>query len=166
MTSADRAEVALARLSSELNRDRAAMDSLAKIISDSAVALTREPVDRRDLSTLGLDVHRWYTGLEALLERVDRTFGSLPSSTERWHQELLEGACLDIPGVRPAIVPSAALTDLMDVLRFRHFLRHAYGVELDPQRLSEVVAALIRARPRVSQQLDAFQAFLDQRPEA
>lgn len=160
MTRSRPADAALARLRSEIVRDRVVLDALADLVLNAAPALVGPHPERRDVSSVGLDLHRWYTGLEALVERVERAFATLPTAAERWHQELLEGACLDIAGVRPAPLPAEALTDLLDVLRFRHFLRHAYIVELDPRRLSEVIASLARARRLVARSLDAFDAFL------
>lgn len=51
--------------------------------------------------------------------------------------DLLLDAGLDLPGVRPPLVPGEAAEAWLYVLKFRRFFRHAYAVELDPQRLRE-----------------------------
>ena len=52
-----------------------------------------------------------------------------------WHTALLADAALALPGLRPPIFPAEAHSDWDALLRFRHFLRHAYVVDLDASRL-------------------------------
>jgi len=48
--------------------------------------------------------------------------------------------------MRPALI-SAELYELLDELRrFRHFFRHAYGVELDADKVGEAVGKAILLR--------------------
>jgi len=47
--------------------------------------------------------------------------------------------------VRPALIPPEGVVDWDAVLRFRHFLRHAYVIALDPEKLQTNVARLERA---------------------
>lgn len=86
-----------------------------------------------------------YSAFEAMLQRVERAL-ALPDRTgERWHQSLLEEASLDLRELRPAIIPRAALSDWMELLKFRHFLRHAYGADLEAARLRLLAERLTRA---------------------
>jgi len=86
-----------------------------------------------------------YEAFETLLVRVERALGLPPRSGERWHTDILEAAALDLPDVRPACIPSAALPDWHAVRRFRHFLRHAYAVDLDPSELTRARTHLTTA---------------------
>lgn len=152
--------VALVRLESEVQRDLESLRLLESQVLALRPAIEVEAPDRRDLSTVALDVHRWYTALESLIERVERVLGALPISSERRHRELLEGATLELQGARPALLPRELLPDLLDLLGFRHFLRHAYVVELDPERLRVVVVRFERTAPRVVESLVRFAGWL------
>ena len=147
----------LARLRSEIARDIQALRDLANFIVQASPALAEHTPERRDLSSVALDLHRWYTALESLVERVERFFGLLPPGGDRWHQDLLEGAFLDIADVRPAVLPNSQKADLMDLLRFRHFLRHAYASVLDPGRMADLVAAFERVLAPVLAHLEGFE---------
>ena len=149
----------LARLASELAADRSTIAKLGQDTKSCASSITPTTTDPAALALLAVDIHRWYTGLETALERVERTFGSLPSGGD-WHFELLCGAALDIAGVRPPILPAAVIGPLREVLRFRHFFRHAYAVELDAQRLLSVAAFLVATHQAVDAALAAFSDFV------
>ena len=76
-----------------------------------------------------------YQAFETLLVRVERALGLPARSGADWHTELLADAGVAVPGLRPEVYPAGAASDWHDVRRFRHFLRHAYTVELDADRL-------------------------------
>lgn len=149
----------LARLASELAADREAIRRLGRETAACAGSVTPKTTDPAALALLALDIHRWYTGLESALERIERTFGSLPSGGD-WHLELLGGAALDIAGVRPPILPATLTPRLREVLRFRHFFRHAYAVELDAEKLLGVAYHVVDTDEAVNAALTEFAEFV------
>lgn len=101
-----------------------------------------------------------YEAFETMLVRLERAAGLPERQGASWHRALLVDAAREVPGVRPLIVPPEVLGDWVDLLGFRHFLRHAYAAELEPERLRAVAARLARAvaatGPRVQQSLEAL----------
>lgn len=101
-----------------------------------------------------------YEAFETMLVRLERAAGFPERSGASWHRALLVDAAREVPGVRPLIVPPEVLGDWVDLLGFRHFLRHAYAAELEPERLRAVAARLARAvaatGPHVQQTLDSL----------
>lgn len=88
-----------------------------------------------ELARAALALHHAYSAVESILERVSRQIeGSLPIGAD-WHKSLLDSATLEIPGVRPALLEKDTARDLHELRGFRHFLRHAYAVELDEVEL-------------------------------
>lgn len=158
------ASVELARLRVEVAEDRAAMlrclddVRLAQRHSDPQ-ALASAP-ERAWLALFAVALHGWYTGLETALERIARAIDQRVPSGEGWHRALLSQASAEIPGVRAAVLPRTLHVDLVELLEFRHFFRHAYGVDLDPARLRGNVERLLRVSPSVATALDAFDEFL------
>jgi hypothetical protein len=150
----------LARLASELAPERIMIDTLGSEISDRAQALTADAGDAPALAYLAVKVHRYYTGIENALERIERVFGSGPSGGE-WHLELLNGSALDLAGVRPPILPAHLIAPLREILRFRHFFRHAYAVELDAARLKRVAEIVRDVHPGIASSLGRFAEFID-----
>ncbi len=86
-----------------------------------------------------------YQALEQILLRFERALSLPERAGDTWHRRLLADAARALPGVRPAIVAAAAEPDWEELLGFRHFLRHAYGAELDAARLGALVVSLRRA---------------------
>jgi hypothetical protein len=86
-----------------------------------------------------------YQAFETMLLRMERALGLPERSGAAWHSALLADSSIDVPRLRPAVFPREALRDWEGVLRFRHFLRHAYTLDLEPERLTENAARLARA---------------------
>ncbi len=154
------ASVDLARLRVEVAEDRAAM---ARCLDDVRAALAQwEPPgpERPWLAVAAVGLHGWYTGLETALERVARAIDQRVPTGENWHRNLLSQCTAEIPGVRPAVLPRGLHVDLVEMLEFRHFFRHAYGVNLDVGRLRANADRLLRVCPDVATALDGFEQFL------
>lgn len=113
-----------------------------------------------EASLVALALDHAYEGFEQILLRLERAL-SLPERTgASWHRSLLCDAATPIAGVRPALFPAQAEQDWEQLLGFRHFLRHAYAAELDPERLRRNVDHLSRAVERTDPMLQALLATL------
>lgn len=161
MTEDERATIAvIARLRGELAGDRV---QLARAMADAEEArarLAQTPDDHAVLALAAVSLHGWYTGLETLCERIARQLdGSVPEG-QRWHRELLTQMTVVIPRLRPEVLPTTALTGLADLLAFRHFFRHAYGIVLDRPKIEARLTTLVTLVPLVNDALDRFDAFL------
>jgi hypothetical protein len=154
------ATAALARLRGEIGADRRAMGRRSADLDEAQRRLGSSPADPAALALEAWAVHGWYTALESLLERVARQLDSEVPTGDRWHRELLAQATVEVPGVRPAVVPAELRADLEELLAARHFLRHAYGLELDPAKLASQAARLRAVAVPLERSLDAFDAFL------
>lgn len=67
---------------------------------------------------------------------------------------------VEVPGVRPPVLPASSLPVLAELLTFRHFFRHAYGIVLDRERILLHLANLAAVAPQAEAALDAFDTFL------
>ncbi len=155
----------LLRLAGELAQERKVAEGIAlRALSDAArlaaVKASSDPDETRGFAaSVALGLHRWYSAVESMIERVERTFETLPSGPN-WQSELLEGAAIEIPELRPAILPEGQLDRLRELLRFRHFLRHAYAVELDAGRLQVLAADLTAVHASAGRAIETFEGFL------
>jgi hypothetical protein len=154
------ATAALARLRGEIASDRRAMTRRCADLEEAKRRLDRAPADPAALALEAWAIHGWYTALESLLERVARQLDSEVPTGDRWHRELLAQASVEVPGVRPAVVPAELRADLGELLAARHFLRHAYGLELDPAKLAAQAARLRAVSAPLERSLDVFDDFL------
>lgn len=67
---------------------------------------------------------------------------------------------LAIEDVRPAVPSMQTVAGWRELLAFRHFFRHAYAVDLDPERLAALRGALNETMPGLRRDLDALDNLL------
>jgi hypothetical protein len=163
MSPEQRASLAdLARLRAEIASDRSAMGRALEDMGATSGSWAEGVPDRPHLALGALALHGWYGGLESILERTARALdGTVPSGDAR-HRALLSQAMVEIPSLRPAIVDRSLLPELLGLLEFRHFLRHAYGVELDPVKLRQNLERATSIAPEVTRLLERFDLFLEE----
>ncbi len=156
------AAAALARLLGEIRDDREAMTRRGRDLEDATARLGQTPGDAAAVALEAWALHGWYTALETLIERIARQLDAEVPGGDRWHRELLAQCTVDVPGVRPAVLPRELRGDLEALLALRHFLRHAYGANLDAQKLHIEAERLRAVAPTVARALDAFEVFVSQ----
>ncbi len=78
----------------------------------------------------------------------------------RWQRELMVKMFVDIPGVRPAVLPEAAQPMLNDLRSFRHIFRHGYDFQLDGGKLNSLVESWHAAGAVVLDGLTRFATWL------
>lgn len=142
---------ALQRMVAEVADDLRQAGEIARRVEGYRAQLAGPACPPEVAGFVGVLLHRWYTACEAAFERIERTLvGGVPGG-DSWHQDLLRLMALEIPDARPPVLDRTTTAALLPYLRFRHFLRHAYAVELDPEKLH----ALVEALPNVQQALAA-----------
>lgn len=152
----------LARLGAEIDVDRAALAARAAEIDTLRCALqSPQGLPRAELFLLAVNLHGYYTALEKLLERVARLLDEAVPAGPAWHVDLLSQMCVAVPSIRPAALPRAALDDLHELRKFRHFFRNAYVLDLDPSRVHAVADVVKRAHAPVAASLSALREHID-----
>ena len=77
-----------------------------------------------------------YHGMENILKQGLVAAGVALPSGAAWHRDLLELAS------KHGMVSTELRDRLLPYMAFRHFFTHAYGFDLDPQRLAPLVRAV------------------------
>ena len=152
--------VELERLAADLSADLEAMERIAGDCLQQRDGLAADPADRGRASILALGMHAYYTALESALERIERLLAAPPPPGPNWHQELLWGATRPLGEARPAVIGMETARGLDKLRGFRHFLRHAYAVELDVAELTRTATHLAAVHPRVRRELHDFRELL------
>ncbi len=112
---------------------------------------------------VALSLDHAYQAFETLLVRVERALGFPERRGETWHAQILFESAEPLANLRPAVYPSSAARDWDELLRFRHFLRHAYVVELDSDKLVANLQRLERAVAATAPSITALLAALEGR---
>lgn len=133
-------------------------DEIERIYARIDERRTREGT--ANLESLAYQLHNLYCAFEDLFNIVAAFFENRIDERAGYHRELLWRMKLAIEGVRPALLMEDSYR-LLDSLRaFRHFFRHAYSYELDPQKVGLVLQDALELRPRYQGDLDRFLAQL------
>jgi hypothetical protein len=163
MSPEQRASLAeLARLRAEIASDRAAMHRCEEDIGSVLGMWNVQMPGRPHLALAAVALHGWYGGLESILERVARALDGTVPSGDAWHRDLLSQTMVEVPSLRPAVLDRDLLPELVGLLEFRHFFRHAYGVDLDPVKLRQNLERARAITSGVEQLLERFDRFLEQ----
>lgn len=146
---------ARAALAAVIERDLEAIGHLSTALVDLPADAGYQPC-----VAVAYALHNLYCALENSFEQISRTFENHVVDREQWHRELMLKMLLDIPGVRPAVLPEALRPLLNELRSFRHLFRHSYDFQLDPQRLNNLTRAWHAGGPAVTSALRAFADWL------
>jgi len=106
-------------------------------------------------------VSQIYSGFESIFKNIARTFEN-NIEQDTWHKSLLERISLDIEGIRPALLSEESFQCLNELRAFRHFFRHAYGIDIHKEKF-KIVADKVAVIQDISKgEVAKFIDFLNQ----
>ena len=115
---------------------------------------TSEGVD-----SMAYQIHNLYGAYEELFETAANFFENQIEGA-RYHADLLRRMKIRIEGMRPNLLSESTYRLLDELRRFRHFFRHAYGVELDADRVDKIVQMAIQLKELFQQDMESFLSHL------
>lgn len=137
-------EIALHTLGREMLDDcRVASDAYAKARDRFARG------DEVGYEACAHHLSRMFNGIEQMGLRVAKAFENNIDDEQGWHTGLLKRLGLEIPGVRPALLPAELKLPLHELKGFRHVIVHAYELELDPAKLQLLLGYAARVAERL-----------------
>jgi hypothetical protein len=134
------------------------ISQIDKLLNDSKPLLDLcrlKTPDFIEMSAAALILHSFYNGVENILRLIIKFYDTkLPNDT-KWHVELLEKAF--IPSENRKEIFNIKLQEaLEEYLKFRHFVRHSYGFQLDWERMEDLVKGINDIWNKIKNDLNAF----------
>lgn len=90
-----------------------------------------QPDNQIYLESIAYQIHNFYNAIEDLLKIIAHHCENNITDKSQWHSLLLQRMKQDVPKIRPALLSSETFMILNQLRGFRHFFRHAYGVEIE-----------------------------------
>jgi hypothetical protein len=143
--------------------DQALVD-LARVVQRAELLLNKARQNNDDgyLDGVALNLHSFYSGVEAIFEDIARNLeGTLPSGPN-WHQELLLQMSAALGSLRPAVIRIETRYCLDEYRGFRHVVRNVYTFNLRSGRLQQLSDEVRPCYENVKQDLTNFIKFLEQ----
>ncbi|MCX6048626.1 MAG: hypothetical protein NT075_26280 [Chloroflexi bacterium] len=141
-----------------------ALVDIERVVNRAELLLNkaRQNGDDGYLDGVALNLHSFYTGIEAIFEDIARNVeGTIPSGTS-WHQELLLQMSAELGSLRPAVISSETRYCLDEYRGFRHVVRNVYSFNLRSGRLEQLSEEVHPCYEAVKQDLIHFTQFLEQ----
>ena len=146
----------IALLKANIDADIREIESLYARLGDYASAANTEQA-----ILAGYYLHNLYNAFENICFNVAKTFENQLDDRSQWHAVLLKRMTLNVEGIRPRLLSDDVYRCLDELRRFRHVFRNAYTIELDPQRIENVIAQAQQLERLYKSDLENFKAYLD-----
>lgn len=157
MSPSEAAAAALRALAGEIRDDLDAIDRLAARLGEIKPRLCTSPDPAApDVMAAAGYLHHLYTAAESIHERIAARIDGVRPTGDRWHHDLLSCVAAEVPHVRPAVIGPENHRRLVRLLRFRHFFRHAYRIDLLAAELRSVLDDAEGLVPGYRTDLEAF----------
>lgn len=116
--------------------------------------------NKKDFVYAGFLLHNLYCALEELMEEVAKTFENTVEDTAKYHRELLKRMLINVYKIRPALWSEETFKLLDEMRGFRHIFRHAYGYDLDQEKVITLRNKILSRWSAVEEDIKRFQNFL------
>jgi hypothetical protein len=149
-------------LISEIKDDLSKIESLVREIQQGVDNIQEsQPPNPIEMRGWALLIHDYYTAVESIFTRIAANInGGYPGGADS-HQRLLRNMTLNVEGLRPPVITRQLLDEFDELRKFRHFLRHAYGVSLEWTRIRSYMVRVAQIAPRFEAAMSQFIGFLE-----
>ena len=104
-------------------------------------------------------LYDFYKQLENIFEHIAREIDKALPGGEEWHKALLQQMA-EPRMTRGPVLSEKTFTELQDLLGFRHIFVYIYGAKLDYEQMLKNAERVNKVFPSVSNELNAFIAWL------
>lgn len=111
-------------------------------------------------NSLSYKLHNLYSAYEDLFKLIAKFFENQIDDAGRYHTDLLRRMLIEIEGIRPNLLSEESFKFLDELRGFRHLFRHAYGYELDSDRVIKLVEKSLKLKGTFEKDYEVFRGKL------
>lgn len=127
----------------------AEIENVEQVLGDLPTARRLRELSSLELAGTAALLSSIYNGIENILKQILIDRGVALPTGESWHRDLL------VRAVDKQILATRTHEELAPYLAFRHFFAHAYGFDIDPERLEPLVKDLGQVWTKVANETRA-----------
>jgi hypothetical protein len=94
-----------------------------------------------EMSAGAMVLHSFYNGIENILILIFKHYDEQLPNSNKWHMELLEKAFVTNNN-RKQIFSNELQKRMEEYLKFRHYVRHSYGFQLEWERMEDLITEI------------------------
>jgi len=120
------------------------ISQIDKLLNDSKPLLDLYKLKTPDfieMSAGALVLHSFYSGIENILVLIFKHYDEQLPNSNKWHMELLDKAFVSDKD-RKQVFSNVSQERLEEYLKFRHFVRHSYGFQLEWERMEDLIKGI------------------------
>jgi len=119
----------------------------------------KDKPDFIEKSAAGLFLNSFYSGIENIIFLSLKEFNIKLPNDISWHKTLLEMTIKNNKNM-PVLFQKDNKEKLEEYMRFRHFIRHSYGFNIDINRLKPLINNSIELWDNLKKDIDIFKKSL------
>ena len=134
------------------------ISQIDKLLNDSKPLLDLYKIKTPDfieMSAGAMTLHSFYNGIEDILTLIYKFYDGQLSNSNKWHMEILEKAFMSDER-RKNIFSIDLQTKLEEYLKFRHFVRHSYGFQLEWERMEDLTNGISTLWETIKKDINIF----------
>lgn len=106
-------------------------------------------------SAAALLLHSFYNGIENIFNILLKHYGEIKISSDKWHRMVLESV-FESTENRDNILDPIIKDKVIEYLAFRHFIRHAYGFQIDWKKMKHLIVELESIWDHIKEDIKLF----------
>ena len=111
--------------------------------------------DLIEISAAAMFLHSFYNGIENILRLIVKVYDDKLPNDNKWHIELLGRAFVSNQN-RKNVFRKEILEKMEEYLKFRHFVRHSYGFQLEWERMEDLIIDINDIWKIIEEDIDNF----------
>jgi len=108
-----------------------------------------------EISAAAMVLHSFYNGIENILILIIKHYGEQLPNSNKWHMELLDKAFVSNEK-RKQIFENVLQETIEEYMKFRHFVRHTYGFQLEWDRMEDLMMGIYDFWKKIKANINNF----------